>query len=935
VTAPAVLFGELTGDGKRIILIAQGDSWQLNQAGLQLKHITPLVSKAQGGALYVPATWATVTQLAHTFTGSGNGDGPARWVPLPRLQAWILAEFTRRTQRDSPLQAEFPPWLKLRDYQAQGAAQIAGMRKFLLCDEPGLGKSACTIAGLAEIAARGGKIFPAVIVVPSWNVADVWVREIAAWVPGWRTVLWGGPGRDIGEALEEAGILITTYATARIDAATAGGPLAKLQPVTVIADECVTHDTLIPTPQGRRRICDLRAGDMVLGYDHVTRQRIFTPVLGVSRSRLRPVTGVGGVHLTPEHPVFVSSSLALCYANDYDADDIYMRKLRKAVHQDVVPVKTPPAGMRKSVRRPAESAARAAACLQRDLRMVREVLHADKLGSPETTPVLQQELLGTMAHVPAGIHGHAQHPETAGILPPERAEGAQFPGVPGLHRIQPQPVPGSGGTSESTCDPGRARLGKPDRRQRNWAYRPAGEIARIARAGLDDGTGDPDRDAPGLRLPAELQSGHREPGPEGRDRGARQRPWQEGECPGPEEAGPADLTWLDGDLDMERADPGRSLWNLETGTGNYFAAGSPLMEAILVHNCHALKGNSTKQSLAVRRIAAHAGNVIALTGTPVTKDTGDVFPALNAMDPAAWPSRERFVKRYCTTTDSDYGETIEGLNRLAEPELRAVLLGSMRRVAKADVLSQLPPKVYSMRRVEIPPEWRKAYDGMADDMLAQLPDGGELPVMETLAQMTRLSQLASSAADVTVTEEADELTGMMKKHYEVTLKAPSWKADALLGILAERAGQPVSVFAVSRQLIMIAGEACEKAGYRTGYITGTTPRKERAAAIDSFQDGKLDVILATTGAGGTGITLTAAGTAVFLQRPWSLAESLQAEDRQHRLGSERHEMVEIIDVVAKETIDESVRAALRDKAGQLSSFVKDPRLVRQLLGGLK
>ncbi len=577
---PPALFGELTGDGQHVILVGQGDSWELRELGLRLKHITPLISKAQGGAVTIPATWAAVTQVAHSL------GGVARWVPLPRLREWITAEWTRRTAPPSPLVAEFPPWLALRPYQEEGAARIAAARRYLLCDEPGLGKTATTIAGLMEMHCQHPRIaiFPCVIVVPSWSVADVWVREIATWAPGWTTALYGGPGR----AASGSDIYVSTYATARLDAADANGPLVRLRPVTAIADEA-----------------------------------------------------------------------------------------------------------------------------------------------------------------------------------------------------------------------------------------------------------------------------------------------------------------------------------------------------------HALKGNSTKQSLAFRRIAAHADNVIALTGTPVTKDTGDIYPVLSAMDAASWPSRERFVRRYCVTTDTDYGETIEGLNKLAEPEFRAVLLGSMRRVAKADVLAQLPPKVYSVRRTEIPPEWRKAYDGMADDMLAELPDGGELPVMATLAQMARLSQLACSAADVEVTEEPDKLTGLMKKHYQVTLKAPSWKADALLGILAERRGQPVSVFAVSRQLIEIAGAACEQAGYRCGYITGTTPQRDRAAAIGAFQAGKLDAILATTGAGGTGITLTAAGTAVFLQRPWSLAEALQAEDRQHRLGSERHEMVEIIDVVSVDTIDETVRAALKDKAGQLSAFIREPQLVRGLLGGIE
>ena len=61
----------------------------------------------------------------------------------------------------------------------------------------------------------------------------------------------------------------------------------------------------------------------------------------------------------------------------------------------------------------------------------------------------------------------------------------------------------------------------------------------------------------------------------------------------------------------------------------------------------------------------------------------------------------------------------------------------------------------------------------------------------------------------------------------MTLKAPSWKADALLEILAERPGHPVA-FAVSRPLIMIAGKQAEAAGLRVGYITGQHGRASRA-----------------------------------------------------------------------------------------------------------
>ncbi len=356
--------------------------------------------------------------------------------------------------------------------------------------------------------------------------------------------------------------------------------------------------------------------------------------------------------------------------------------------------------------------------------------------------------------------------------------------------------------------------------------------------------------------------------------------------------------------------------------------------AIVLDESHAIKNIQAKRTGAVTRIAARAEAIVALTGTPVTRDTGDIFPVLAAMDPRSYPSRERFVKRYLQTSTDGYKEEIEGLAPLAEPEFRAVLTGQYRRVSKADVAAELPPKIYSVRRVEIPPAWRKAYDGMEKDMLAQLPDGEGLPVMSVLAQLTRLSQLASSACDVEVTMKPDEITSELRPHYEVTLKAPSWKADVLLEILAERPGQQVAVFAESRQLVMIAGLECEKAGYRCGYLTGAQGKSERTRGIAAFQAGKLDVMLATSGAGGLGITLTAAGTAVFLQRSWELDKAIQPEDRLHRIG-QKNEAVEIIDVVARRTVDERVRELLRVKGGRLAELVQDARITRELMGGIR
>ena len=354
---------------------------------------------------------------------------------------------------------------------------------------------------------------------------------------------------------------------------------------------------------------------------------------------------------------------------------------------------------------------------------------------------------------------------------------------------------------------------------------------------------------------------------------------------------------------------------------------------VVVDECHLIKTPDAVRSLASRRLARKAAAFVALSGTPITHHPGNIWPVLEALDHAAWPSRERFINRYCSTVQGSYSEQIIGLAKHTEGEFRQSLTGQHRRVAKADVLTQLPPKVYSTRIVELPPEYRKAYDQMAQRMLAELPSGEELSVMSVLPQLTRLAQLASAAAEVITTTAPDEKTGELVEHVSVRLRAPSWKVDELLAVLDERPGEQVVVFAPSRQLVILAGERAAKAGYRVGYVIGDQTHRQRTETVDAFQASELDVLCATTQAGGVGLTLTAARTVVFLQRPWSLVDALQAEDRCHRIGSEHHESIEIIDIIANKTIDSEIRGVLRDKAGALAELLKDPRIVTELLGG--
>jgi hypothetical protein len=184
---------------------------------------------------------------------------------------------------------------------------------------------------------------------------------------------------------------------------------------------------------------------------------------------------------------------------------------------------------------------------------------------------------------------------------------------------------------------------------------------------------------------------------------------------------------------------------MDAGTSTRPPAADPRLKPVsaVADECHLIKNPQAERSspsAAWRQAARPGRRRRRRCPAPRSPTPRDLWPILDALEPDAWPARERWVRRYCQTLQTDYREEMLGLEPAREPEFRLTMLGQHRRVAKADVLSQLPPKVYSVRTVELPAKWRKAYDDFEPAMLAELPDDGEeLSVMDVLSQMTHLS----------------------------------------------------------------------------------------------------------------------------------------------------------------------------------------------------
>lgn len=344
-------------------------------------------------------------------------------------------------------------------------------------------------------------------------------------------------------------------------------------------------------------------------------------------------------------------------------------------------------------------------------------------------------------------------------------------------------------------------------------------------------------------------------------------------------------------------------------------------KTVIVDEAHRAKDPKSKQTRAVWAVC-HDASVQrrwAMTGTPIAQHVGDLWSIMHAVAPYDFPNnRTKFLERYALMSWNAFGGMdIVGIKPDTRHELYAILDPHFRRMTKSLVLPQLPPKVYETRVVEMSAGQKRMYKEMARDLLTTTDDGELFFTPNQLTARTRLSQIAAASISIEKPDPDDMSTWI------VTLKDPSPKLDEFVAVLEDLGNAPCVVAAEHKQLINLAAARLEKLKIPHALITGDVSEHDRKRAMELLRANKIRALLFTVKAGGTGLDMSAADTIIMLQRSWSMVDNLQAEDRTHRIGSERHQKIRVIDIVVKDTIEETQIERLYIKLQRLQEITRD------------
>lgn len=362
------------------------------------------------------------------------------------------------------------------------------------------------------------------------------------------------------------------------------------------------------------------------------------------------------------------------------------------------------------------------------------------------------------------------------------------------------------------------------------------------------------------------------------------------------------------------------------------------LAVVVLDEVHRMMDPTSQVTRAAWYVCDRAPRVWGLTGTPGSRNVMEnTWALLRLVYGDEWPPKESWIGYFAQAGyNMDGYWEVGGLRPEREAEFRLGYGAITRRILKAQVLD-LPPLLRGgplERIIPMSTAQRASYNAMRDHLWAE-SESGKITASNVLVQAGRLTLMASTSGKRgKVTIDPDGVV-----HEEMDLEFPSNKIDAVLDMLASGDLEEGTVFQFvsSRLMFMLRDKMVEKKLIRNaehfGMIASGVSEAARTFARERFQAGRIPYFGFTTKAGGAGITLTRAHTMVAVQRPWSSIEHLQARDRVHRIGSEIHESVSIIDLVSEETIEFKQMERLASNLEALEDVVNDVERMKEMMFG--
>lgn len=315
-------------------------------------------------------------------------------------------------------------------------------------------------------------------------------------------------------------------------------------------------------------------------------------------------------------------------------------------------------------------------------------------------------------------------------------------------------------------------------------------------------------------------------------------------------------------------------------------------DVLILDEVHYLMSqDSARTKLILGKIWPRIPYRIVLSGTPFLSSIVNVYPVFNACLPETFGDFDQFANKFAQKKLTPYGMTYPGVKN---PKLLSTLIHKhfFFRFRMTEVVKDLPPIVY--QKIVLP---------------------HSASVSEYEAELQKLVMMPDGSVD------PGKLLGKVPPHFpglrrlQGQLKV-TYISEYVRDLLEQKF--PVVLFCWHTEVISDYTKALSP--YNPGIIQGATSPKGRQDAIDNFQSGKTDLIIAQLVAGGFGINLSRGNDVIHAELDSRPAVISQATKRV--VSVEKKESISAHYFVVAGSCDEQISRKLIERAETFSKVIQ-------------
>ena len=312
---------------------------------------------------------------------------------------------------------------------------------------------------------------------------------------------------------------------------------------------------------------------------------------------------------------------------------------------------------------------------------------------------------------------------------------------------------------------------------------------------------------------------------------------------------------------------------------------------LIIDEAQYIKNSGGKTYNAIKSIKASMK--IILTGTPIENNLAEFWGLMRLINPS-------IIEPY-RSVSKDSTRLVDKIKRLTAPFL-------LRRMKK-DVLKDLPAKQEQTILINMDEEQQRIYDKILKSIQYELlrkNDRFEMRSNSILLSGLLYLQEICCHPQLLPMEYSDGVT-------------KSAKLDTLMELLKPLYlnGHKVVVFSRFTKMLALIEKSIILEHMNYYYLDGST--QNRMGVVDAFEKSDNGIFLISLKAGGTGLNLISADTAVIYDPWWNPSSEKQAEDRIYRIGQKRN--VLIYKLIMEGTIEEKIQKLQAEKMSLCSEIL--------------